>query len=219
MAGQHKETETAEHSRKKRKTKGGSLGRSQRQGGYGKTEGQLSNMSDSEVDAVISSPPYEEYRVEALKGGCLGNNMDPTQPKGTAYWKVGDYGHTEGQMGYTKGATFWDAARDILLQCFQILKPNGVAVFVVKDFVRKGQRVPFSDDWLRLCESCGFKLICRHKAMLVKTTERNSLFGMEEKRIEKKGFFRKLHEAKMPPGDPRRIDWEDILCFEKPNGT
>lgn len=90
---------------------------------------------------------------------------------------------------------------------------GGKAIFVCKDFVRKGQRVPFSDDWLKLCEAVGFKLNCRHRAMLVKETTEDSLFGGKiTKKTERKSFFRRLAEAKGSP----RIDEEDVLCMMKP---
>lgn len=92
----------------------------------------------------------------------------------------------------------------------------GIAVFVCKDFVRKGKRVPFSDDWIKLCEACGFRLVCRHRAMLVKKRKVNTLFGVTEKIKEKKSFFRRLHEKK--PGAVR-IDWEDVICVQKVGGS
>ena len=87
---------------------------------------------------------------------------------------------------------------------------GGVAIWVVKDFVRKGQRVPFSDQWLALCESIGFRLVCRHRAMLVKLGAKQKLLdGGEHQTVkERKSFFRRLAEKKGSP----RIDWEDVIC-------
>ncbi len=59
LQGDNSEAETAEESLKKRKTKGGSLGRSQRHAGYGGKD-NLGNMDAGEVDAVVSSPPFEK---------------------------------------------------------------------------------------------------------------------------------------------------------------
>lgn len=58
VKGDHKETETAEESRAKRNTAGGSLGQSQRHGGYGATKGNIGNLKEGAVDAVVTSPPY-----------------------------------------------------------------------------------------------------------------------------------------------------------------
>jgi len=90
---------------------------------------------------------------------------------------------------------------------------GGVAIFVTKDYVKKGQRVPFSDRWLALCESVGFILVCRHQAMLVEHHgwQMTTGGGIEEINTERKSFFRRLAEKKGSP----RIDHEDVLCFVK----
>lgn len=119
-------------------------------------------------------------------------------------------------MGNQYGETFWEAARDIVLECHTILKPGGIAVWVVKDFVRNKKRVRFSADWIKLCEACGFKLIRHAHAMLVKETRTHDLFGEEiVKKVERKSFFRRLHEQKLPADDERRIDHEDVVFFVK----
>jgi hypothetical protein len=111
--------------------------------------------------------------------------------------------------------TFWSAARDIVAECHAILKPGGVAVFVTKDFVRDKKRVPFSADWVRLCESCGFRLVKWARASLVSETRHGDLFcGETVKRTERKSFFRRLAEKKGSP----RIDHEDVLFLMKDGG-
>jgi hypothetical protein len=90
---------------------------------------------------------------------------------------------------------------------------GGVSIWVTKDYVKNKKIVPFSDRWLALCESVGFKLVCRHQAMLVKEYGRQkNIHGKEEIiQTERKSFFRRLAESKGSP----RIDWEDILCLVK----
>ncbi|KKM26953.1 hypothetical protein LCGC14_1579580 [marine sediment metagenome] len=181
---------------------------------YGQTKGNLGNLKAGDVDLVVSSPPYE---------GSLANDTRKTKnetwqgkrPDGSnrgGEIKAIDYGKGKGQLGQEQGPTFWQAAKEIVQQCHKILKPGGHAIFVCKDFVRKGKRVPFSDDWQRLCESVGFKTIHRHKAMLVKEDVKDDLFGGKiVKKTERKSFFRRLAEAKGSP----KIDWEDVICMEK----
>ncbi len=180
---------------------------------HGQTKGNLGNLKAGDVDVILSSPPYE---------GSIqtnGDGIDWTKIKegGTnktlARAAVGTgYGKTKGQLAEEQGPTFWQAAKEILEQCHKILKPGGHAIWVCKDFVRKGQRVPFSDDWQRLCEAVGFKTIHRHKAMLVKEDVKDDLFGGKiVKKTERKSFFRRLAEAKGSP----KIDWEDVICMEK----
>ncbi len=115
----------------------------------------------------------------------------------------------------TEQATFWSAARDIVTECHAVLKPGGVAVFVTKDFVRNKKLAGFSEDWVRLCESCGFVLTKWARASLVAEQRHADLFcGETVTRTERKSFFRRLAEKKGSP----RIDFEDALFFTKPSG-
>ena len=83
-----------------------------------------------------------------------------------------------------------------------------------KDFVRKGQRVPFSDQWQQLCAACGFEPVERIAAMLVADHgDQLDIFGGATARLkERKSFFRRLAEKKGSP----RIDHEDIIIMRKP---
>lgn len=204
LKGDGTQSETAAESRAKRLTEGGSLGQSQRTQGYGSKE-NLGNLKPGEVDSIISSPPYEgidvndKSRVQTEYKGKGSQNEEQ------------NYGHTIGQLGADKGPTFWEAAREIVQQCHQILKPGGHAIWVTKAFVCKGKIVDFPGDWQRLCESVGFKMVCMHRAMLVKETKYDGLFGTITEKKERKGFFRQLAEKKGSPP----IDYETILCMEK----
>ena len=162
-------------------------------------------MPAGSVDAVVSSPPYE---------GSL-ESKDVVFQKAARPGRTNqcsDYGDTEGNIGNQTGETFWTAARDIVAECQAILKPGGLAVWVCKDFVRKGERVPFSDDWQRLCESCGFELVERIQASLVKRDEHPGLFGEDVvKTKERKSFFRRLAEKNGSPP----IDHEDVVVMRR----
>jgi DNA modification methylase len=188
----------------------GNLARTARAGeGYGNAEGQLGNLpAGSVADAVVSSPPYEEglghggtkpipILVEKKLHSALANN---------------GYGGGPGNISNLAGQTFWQASRLIVLQCKLLLKPGGTAVWVVKDFVRSKKRVPFSDDWRKLCEACGFRLVEWIKASLVSETVTATMFeGNVTRRRERKSFFRRLAEKKGSP----RIDHEDVLVMER----
>lgn len=208
VKGEHGETETAKESRDKRRTKGGSLGKSARHGGYGKGEGQLGSMRAGEVGAVVSSPPFMENNVNI---GGVGDTPGMRQQIHNSTKREQSYGGTEGQLGNENADTFWRAAREIVQQCHVVLRPDGYAVFVTKDFVRAKARVPFTDDWISLCEACGFRLVKRVRAMLVKETRRQGFTGEIVTRKERKSFFRRLAEKKGSP----RIDWEDVTFFVK----
>lgn len=59
LRGDGSQAETAEESRAKRRTEGGSLGQSCRTSGYG-GEGNLGNLKAGSVEAVIGSPPFAD---------------------------------------------------------------------------------------------------------------------------------------------------------------
>lgn len=190
---------------------------------YGSSPGQLGAMRPGSVDAAVTSPPYEgsqndkqhdsEYRQkfnafkEAKYGpGHCKNKFDQDELR---------FEDLPGQLSNTTGTTFWDAAKEIVQQTYALLKPGGKAAWVCKDFIRKGKRVPFCDDWARLLESCGYRVFLRVKAWLVKEDRHPSLFGGEEvERTERKSFFRRLAEKKGSPS----IDWEEVIMAEKPGG-
>lgn len=181
--------------------------------GYGQSDGQLAAMPEGEIEAVVSSPPWEETSLTIDKKFMAKVEYD--QRAGSRLQPgLGEYGSTEGQLGNSTGTTFWSAARQIVQQVYQVLKPGGYAIFVTKRFVRDKKIVEFSQQWCQLCESVGFELLHWHKAWLVESRgAQYTLGGGLEKRIVKRfSFFRRLHAQKYPHLE---IQWEDILCFRK----
>jgi len=174
---------------------------------YGTTSGNLGNLKAGDVSMVISSPPWEGIEVASA---CKAQNPNGRQATYKRSMGCNNYGETEGQLGHTQGETFWQAAKEIVLQCHKIIKDGGYAIWVVKDFVRNKKRVDFSGDWRRLCEAVGFETLHEHHAMLVKESKHNDLFeGEIITKKERKSFFRRLAESKGSP----RIDFETVLCM------
>ena len=181
-------------------------------GSYGTSPGQLGAMPPGDPAAVISSPPYADDRGHPSLGQIQDGGSGDILGRCSTGVQAGDdrYGKMVGQLA---AADFWSASRVILEQVYAVLKPGGHAIFVTKDFVRKGQRVPFSDQWQALCEAVGFVPVCRHRAMLVTDQgEQRDAFGQHKPlRRERKSFFRRLAESKGSP----RIDAEDVRCYKK----
>lgn len=188
---------------------------------YGSSPGQLGVMKEGDFDCVVGSPPYEGSLNSGQNGidwdkakrpERWGGNRDRRGCQAAANHKMA-YGRSENQLGATTADTFWSAAREIVAQCHAILKPGGHAIWVTKRFVRSGKIVEFSDQWLALCRSVGFELVCRHRAMLVaEHGTQPDIFGGEKRlTTARKSFFRRLAERKGSPV----IDWEDILCLIK----
>lgn len=195
---------------------------------YGSTPGQLGAMKAGDVQAVVSqqvdnripsamsvvsSPPYANH-IGIGNGIDYSKAVDPTTSRiGSAGRDAlgGPYGETAGQIGGATGETFWHAARDIVTECHAILR-RGISAWVVKDFVRNKARVPFCDDWCKLLEACGFTVVERIHAMLVKETRHPDLFGGGHlKRTERKSLFRRLAEKNGSPA----IDFEEIVIARK----
>jgi len=198
---------------------------------YGHTPGNLANLKEGKFEMVVSSPPYEDslsnesnpertlkrLREKVASGEITGResvrvaNLNQMNPN-TQLQRGMKYSPSDNNLGNSSGDTFWSASREIVQQCFDLLKPGGHAIWVCKDYVKNKKRVPFSDRWQALCESVGFKLVCCHQSMLVKEHgTQTTIHGDEKITTERKSFFRRLAESKGSP----RIDWEDILCLVK----
>jgi hypothetical protein len=184
-----------------------------RQADYGTTPGQFGAMPQGSLDAAVSSPPYER----GIGEGCTyrdaekmarENQRPILQEKRTG---LASYGMSNGQLGQVQGATFWSAARLILLQCHAVLKPSAITAWVVKDFVRNKTRQNFTSQWTQLLEATGFIPFLEVHASLVKTTRHKAFFGDQVKTRERKSFFRRLAEKKGSPV----IDHESILFARK----
>jgi DNA modification methylase len=182
--------------------------------GYGKTPGQISNLSGQFVDAVVTSPPYEGIRQDGAGINADASSASPTfgsySEGQTDQWRTQ---RDQVNIGNQAGETYWQAMHQVYRQCGLAMKPGGVMAVVVKDYVKDKQRVPLCDQTLRLLVHLGFEPVVRVHAMLVKETRSDCLFGGPEhvKRTERKSFFRRLAEKKGSP----RIDWEEVLVVRK----
>jgi len=203
LKGDGTQAETAAESYAKRTDAqaGGPLGQSQRTQGYG-SKGNLGNLKPGDVNLILSSPPYEgivsteKCGIDFSKTKRDGDTRHQSLKSGQGKVPF-EYGETEGQLGNSRGPTFWDASFQILQQCYAILRPGGVAIWVVKDFVRAKKRVDFTGDWRKLCEAAGFTTLHEHHAMLYKEHRFRSIWGEEIiRRTNRASFFRTLANNK-----------------------
>jgi hypothetical protein len=169
------------------------------------TQSDGSGNSRPPVEGVISSPPFEESIPQHDKSFLVPHDS-------TGNLKA-DYGYTDGQLGNESRETFWAAARTILEQCYQILPPGGVSIWVVKDFVRDDKRVPFGMQWRQLCEAVGFEHLETHRALLVnRKGEQMTIDGETvELKTERKSFFRLLHQN----NQKAKMHWETLGRSDK----
>jgi len=192
---------------------------------YGSAPAQLGNLPAGSVEAAISSPPYEASvtvghapEKDIARAVAAGHTLASMGNPGGQLRYAFEYGTDPAQLGNEHGTTFWEASKQILEQVVALLKPNGIAVWVVKSYVREGQIVDFPGQWRTLCESLGLVTLHEHHALLVEDHgTQGSLFGADTThRTERKSFFRRLHEKKRPD---LAIDYEVVLCMQKREGT
>jgi hypothetical protein len=192
----------------------------------------IENLPPGDVEAIVTSPAYET--ISAGAGGL--NHLPPKESspgqqsgrrKGASQSADQTYGKTPGQISHTKTGSV-----DVVLTSpayadsinsqshgidFSKSKPGGVMAIVVKDFVKDKRRMPLCDDTMRLLVWLGFEEVERIHAMLTEEQIHEDMFeGTRTKRKEKKSFFRRLHESRLAPDDPRRIDYEEVLIVRKP---
>jgi hypothetical protein len=195
---------------------------------YGETEGQIGALPSSKLEAVVTSPPWEDNAEGGRSSGKFKGDtaLWSRRGKGATDEAVRaqaerdqhkTYGQSEGQIGTTRGQTYWEAMAQVYLACFDSLRAGGHMAIVVKDFVKDGKRMRLCDDTMKLLVWCGFEEVERIHAMLVHEQEHEDLFGGTiVERTERKSFFRRLHESKLAPDDERRIDYEEVLIVRKP---
>jgi hypothetical protein len=190
---------------------------------YGSTPGQIGRLR-----AVVGSPPWEnnveggrvagKFKGDAVLKSKRGKGAtDEAVRAQAARDQEKTLGDSPGQIGNEKGETYWQAMAKVYHSCLLALKPGGVMAIVVKDFVKDKRRMPLCDDTMRLLVWLGFEEVERIHAMLTEEQIHEDMFeGTRTKRKEKKSFFRRLHESRLAPDDPRRIDYEEVLIVRKP---
>lgn len=172
--------------------------------GYGQTPGQIGRMAEGDVQAIVTSPPYEAS-INVKKQG-------QRQPeRETVLGRPIAYGSDQDNVGNLAGETYWSAMRQVYENCFGALPPGGHIILVVKGFVRKGAYVDLPTQTCQLLEAVGFRVIHRHKAWLIAKEAQGRFEGGEDRRAFK-SFFRRLQERKGGP----RVDFECVVCAEKP---
>ncbi len=157
------------------------------------------------MDAIATSPSFENSLALVSKNGAR-------PPHDSRRTLEEPYGTTHGQIGIASAETYWSAMSLVYRSCFLAIKPGGVIVLVLKDYVKKGNRVPLCDDTCRLIEHCGFEVIERIHAMLTSSTTHGDLFnGHTVTTKSRKSFFRRLAERKGSP----EINYEEVIIARR----
>ena len=192
---------------------------------YGKDPGNIGNLK---MDGIVTSPPFGD----SLSSGKLpwkyalqiARNQNDKWNQGrdeagienqakNLIRKTGhEYGQTPGNIGNEKSETYWQAMAQVYSECHKALKSGGHLIVVVKAYVKNKKRVHLPMQTLKLLIHLGFEPIERIRAMLIKETVNQGLFGEDiVSKKERKSFFRRLAEQKGSP----RIDFEEVLVMRK----
>lgn len=185
------------------------------------TKGQIGDMPYA--DAVITRPPYEgslEASTRHTKGGIPGRDsklgrtgtyadLDPSIKRLREHGRTDDkaggpYGRSLGHpysgaadnIGNLKSENYLSAMLLVYQNCHRVLKPEGLMILVVKNFIREKKIVRLDLDTIKLCEQTGFALIERLK-----------------RKLTQQSFWRRIYEQKYP--DAPKINYEDVLVFKK----
>lgn len=102
---------------------------------------------------VIFSPPYSNTTA-ANTGAAMFDSNQRAIAKGISAFAEAD-SHNLGQM-----TDFWFsvAMKDVLKRCFQVTKPDGYMVIIIKDRMKAGIRVELGKRQIRMAYDAGYKV-------------------------------------------------------------
>jgi len=184
-------------------------------GGYGQSEANIGNLRCGEsVDAIVTSPPYEgsvnapndpERRAERMQRAGLDPKtiVGGKARCGEIDWKYSD---SPENIGNEKGETYLQAMLKCYREMYKVLKPNGLCIVVLKNFIRNWKVVDLIGDTIKLCEHVGFRLVKRIRFML--PTES---FWRTNYRLQ----FQKRFGKPLPSDFDSVYKFETVLVFEK----
>lgn len=187
---------------------------------YSHNKENIGNLYHGSIDAIITSPPYEEAMgkkhhspradkiIEEKRAFCVYSE----NPENIGNLKSENYSTLKNLRGsieevYNKlksktgKPTYLSEMLLVYDQCYKVLKPKGKLIVVVKCFIRNFKLIPLHEHTRILCELVGFKL----KEMLAF-------------KLPQKSFWRILYQKKYGDKikDLHLLDYEFILVFEKP---
>ena len=140
------------------------------------------NIGNLKIDTVITSPPYEETqpfhdtdfmiktaedRSRHYKDGLSKGHFASAEAIKRSNKKlVSEYSNDPSNIGNLKKETYLEAMLKVYAEMFKVLKHNGLAVIIIKPFIRDKKVVDLPlQTWL-LLEKVGFRLIKLYKLRL-----------------------------------------------------
>jgi len=125
--------------------------------------GQTGTYAD--IDAVITSPPYEETLSSSKAGKAIrtGQTKIHTEKHLTRTY-TDDL--NKKNIGNLKGETYLTAMLQVYQEMWNVLKPNGLSIIVIKPFIRNKKVVDLPYQTYQLLQTVGFELIDLYKLRL-----------------------------------------------------
>lgn len=115
----------------------------------------------------------------------------------------------QNQKSSEKGRTetYLEAMLRVYREMYKVLKPGGLAIIVLKNFIRQWKVVDLIGDTVKLCEFCGFKLVKRIRFVLPTESFWRTNYRLQYEKKFKKPFPEKDFETV--------YKFETCLVFEK----
>lgn len=113
------------------------------------------------LDCIKASPNYNGRELEVFISDARHSVFESDKydllVASPPYWDVEKYESTEGQLSdIGTYESFLEDYFECIKDHYRITKPGGFAVYVVNDFRRNGEFIPFSYDTVRLFREAGF---------------------------------------------------------------
>jgi DNA modification methylase len=165
--------------------------------GYSESRDNIGNLPIGNVDTIITSPPYEG----SFEGGSrhTGGILEREKGEAETRLKIGlgvKYSDDKNNIGNLKKETYLEAMFKVYSEMYRVLKPSGLAIIIVKPFIRNKKIVDLPYHTWLLMSKVGFKLEKLYKL-----------------RLQSQSFWRILYYKKNP--NVPRIAHEYILICRK----
>ncbi len=149
----------------------------------------IGNLPYGQIDKIVTSPPYEEAHNKKI-GGLTNTDRPDLIPYS---WVKSE---NKDNIGNLKQDNYLSAMLVVYSQCYKVLKPQGLMIVVVKNFIRNQKEVDLKADTVKLCEQAGFGFIEEHHRIL-----------------PSQSFWRTIYKQKYP--DAPEINKEYVLVLRK----
>lgn len=157
-------------------------------------EDNIGVLEYGDVDAIVSSPPYEASVKRGDEGPGASGKDSPTYAERLEQPSV--YSNDPENIGNLRSDSYLEAMLQCYSEFYKVLKEGGIMVLVVKNFIRDKAVVRLDLDTIRLAEAVGFTLKDRWYF-----------------KLPTRSFWRLLYEQKFP--DAPKLLYEDVLIFGK----